>query len=153
MGDSMRVLKSFQGPAKSFGVPRIANMGQIRQVIRRQLAHQAPTLERTARELGLPVRTLQRRLHVIGASYTDVVDAVRFDLARRLLQEPNSRVSQVAKRLGYADPSSFSRAFRRWSGVPPKSFQSDRRSPSQPARGSSRDGGGAKWLESSEGHQ
>ena len=149
----MLVLKGFQGRAKISNVPRNANLGQIRQVIRRQLPRQSPTIERTARELGLPVRTLQRRLHALGVSYTGVVEAVRFDLARHLLQEPNSRVSQVAKRLGYADPSSFSRAFRRWSGAPPKSFQSDRRSPSPPAGGSSRDGGGAKWPESSAGHQ
>jgi len=149
----MLVLKGFQGRAKISNVPRNAKLGQIRQVIRRQLPRQAPTIERTARELGLPVRTLQRRLHALGVSYTGVVEAVRFDLARHLLQEPNSRVCQVAKRLGYADPSSFSRAFRRWSGAPPKSFQSDPRSPSQPAGGSSRDDGGAKWPESSAGHQ
>lgn len=74
MGDSMRVLKGFQGRAKSSNVPRNAKLGQIRQVIRRQLPRQSPTIERTARELGLPVRTLQRRLHAAGVSFEDWQD-------------------------------------------------------------------------------
>jgi len=82
-----------------------------------------PTVEHTATLLGMPVRTLQRRLYEHGQSYSQLVDAVRLEHARRLLREPGTRVNQVATALGYADPSSFSRAFRRWTGMAPRGYQ------------------------------
>jgi len=82
-----------------------------------------PTIDHTARLLGIPVRTLQRRLREHGQSYSQLVDAVRMEHARRLLREPGAHVNEVAKALGYADPSSFSRAFRRWTGMAPRGYR------------------------------
>jgi len=82
-----------------------------------------PTIELTARLLGMPVRSLQRRLRECGQSYSQLVDAIRCEQACRLLDEPGTCVANVADTLGYADPSSFSRAFRRWTGLSPKGYQ------------------------------
>ena len=71
--------------------------------------------------LHLSRRTLQRRLAAEGTRYGDLVDAYRRDEAARLL-ERGAAVGDVADRLGYTEPTSFTRAFRRWYGVPPSAW-------------------------------
>jgi len=93
------------------------------EIIVRLLPAGQPTIDRTARQLGIPMRTLQRRLREHGQSYSQLVDAVRCEQARRRLDEPGTCVNDVAKELGYKDSSSFSRAFRRWTGMSPRDYQ------------------------------
>jgi AraC-like DNA-binding protein len=76
----------------------------------------------------MPVRTLQRRLRERGQSFSELVDAIRHRQACRLLAKRETHVADVARALGYADPSSFTRAFRRWTGRAPKDYQKNPRS-------------------------
>lgn len=94
----------------------------IRALIAEQLPVRYPKVEQIACRLGVPVRTLQRRLARAGLTYSGLVEETRLFLARRLLAQPDAHVAGVAKLLGYRDPSSFSRAFRRWTGDPPRAF-------------------------------
>ncbi len=64
-------------------------------------------------------RSLQRHLAEMGTSYSEVVAEVRLDTACHLLLESNERISDIALRLGYAGPSSFSRIFMRLMKVQP----------------------------------
>ena len=61
-------------------------------------------------------RTLTRRLNAQRTAYRQVANAVRFEIARQLLAEPDRTVAQVAAMLKFSEPSAFTRAFRRWSG-------------------------------------
>ena len=72
-----------------------------------------------ARGLHMSARTLQRRLEEEGTRFTEVLDGVRLDLARRALADPRATLTAVAFRLGFADLATFSRAFKRWTGKPP----------------------------------
>ena len=104
----------------------MANSRQIpmcRALIADLLPRCYPKVEQTAGLLGVPVRTLQRRLKDHGQSYSELVEAIRSERACRLLEEPQMRVADVAKALGYTDPSSFSRAFRRWTGISPRAYR------------------------------
>ena len=82
-----------------------------------------PTVERTARALGCSPRTLQRRLRDAGTAYGELVDRVRAELACRLLDDSSLSVHAIASSLGFADPSSFSRFFRRMRGVTPREYR------------------------------
>lgn len=122
-------------------------MSACRMIVSELLPTGHPTIEHAAHRLGIPVRTLQRRLQEGGQSYGELVDAMRYRRACRLLDKPGTRVADVARALGYADPSSFSRAFRRWTGMAPRDF---RRRKQQAATRSDRaetvrPGDGAKW--------
>jgi AraC-like DNA-binding protein len=64
----------------------------------------------------MSVATLRRRLEHEGATYASIVDAVRYDLAKKYLMDPGVAMSDVAFLLGFHDASSFSKAFRRWTG-------------------------------------
>lgn len=81
-----------------------------------------PTLERVADRLHLSHRTLIRRLRAAGTTFHEELDDVRKGRALELV-ERGRRVSEVAELLGYNDPGNFTKAFRRWFGVPPSRFR------------------------------
>jgi AraC-like DNA-binding protein len=93
--------------------------GQVRDHIARHLETTGVTLAATARSLGMSRRTLQRRLAEAGATFAGLVDEVRRELALHLLEEEQLEVKEAAFRLGFAQPSAFSRAFKRWTGHSP----------------------------------
>lgn len=87
------------------------------------LAHGDCTIERCARKLGMSVRTLQTHLSESNLKFSDLVESQRFELAKNLLSESLLPLDDIAERLGYAEQSSFGRAFKRWSGQTPRQFR------------------------------
>ena len=79
--------------------------------------------EAIAKALGMSPRTLQRRLEDEGTRYSAVLEATRERIARRLLGAPDLPLAEVARRTGFADLASFSRAFKHWTGMPPGAFR------------------------------
>ena len=77
----------------------------------------------TARELGMSRRGLQRRLAERGTSFRELFRSVRHDLAMRLLDRHDLSISEAADVLGFSEVSSFSRAFKQWTGVNPKTHR------------------------------
>jgi AraC-like DNA-binding protein len=72
--------------------------------------------------LGVSERTLHRRLAAEGTSYRELIERARKAAALRYLEQPRS-LEEVADLLGYASTQSFQRAFRRWTGTSPGSYQ------------------------------
>lgn len=103
--------------------------GEVRRLLAQKLPAGVPGIAEVARAMGMSARTLQRRLHVEGTSFGDVLDHVRAALALAYLDNPGLTTAEVAYLLGYAEASSFSRAFRRWHGRAPE----DHRNGYQPA--------------------
>ncbi len=81
-----------------------------------------PGEEAAARSLGMSLRNLQRRLEEEGTTYRDALNETRREIARARLEEGRTSVTEIAFLLGFADTSSFSRAFRRWTGVSPRAY-------------------------------
>ena len=82
------------------------------------------TLEKAAAALAMSPRTLQRKLAEVQLSFQAVLDAARKDLARVYLRDPNLSALDVALLLGYAEQSSFTRAFKAWFGTTPSDWRS-----------------------------
>ena len=82
-----------------------------------------PAIEDVAKLLCLSPRTLQRLLNGEGISYSDLVDRCRCKAACEALEKTPQSIQDIAARLGYADPSSFARAFRRWTGLAPRAWR------------------------------
>jgi AraC-like DNA-binding protein len=99
---------------------------QVRERIAVLLDHDA-SLTRVARELGLGPRTLQRQLDAQLTSFQALVEDVRRGHALRAMRETQQSVTKLAARLGYADPASFRRAFRRWTGQSPAGYRAAQR--------------------------
>jgi AraC-like DNA-binding protein len=89
------------------------------------LSEGVPRLEDVARHLGIGGRTLQRRLSELGHSYQSLVDEARREVALRLVAEGRHSLIEIAFLTGFAEQSSFTRAFKRWSGKTPRAFRTD----------------------------
>jgi AraC-like DNA-binding protein len=79
-----------------------------------------------ARAMGLSSRTLQRKLAERDMTYRSVLEAVRYDLAMRYLDDPNKTVTDITFLLGFSEQSAFTRAFKRWSGSAPTAYRAER---------------------------
>lgn len=88
-----------------------------------RLPHGEPSQQEIGAALHLSTRSLQRRLAADGVSYQDVLEDTRRTLATSYLADPEYSVSEVTYLLGFSDTSSFSRAFRRWTGQSPSAFR------------------------------
>ena len=76
-----------------------------------------------AADFGMSRRALDRRLAGCGVTFRKLLDELRFARARRLLMAGPTPLAEISLALGYADPSAFTRAFRKWSGVPPEAWR------------------------------
>jgi len=83
------------------------------------LPHGQAKIGEIAQRLGVSVRTLTRLLASEGCTYSEILDALRVDLAKRYLQEQNLPLSEVAWLLGFGEVSTFFHAFKRWTGKTP----------------------------------
>ena len=97
----------------------------VRIHISNVLSEGVPSISEVAKKLGMSGRTLQRRLSEQGHSYQGLVDEARRRLAERLLQQTNYSLAEVAFMTGFAEQSSFTRAFKRWAGQTPRSYRLD----------------------------
>ena len=84
-------------------------------------------IDAVARALGLSRQTLYRRLKAEDTTFEALLDGVRRRLALRLIGRDGLSVKEAAWRLGFSDPSAFSRAFKRWTGRSPKDFRGSAR--------------------------
>lgn len=101
---------------------------QCREALAR--AEPAPTLDSLAEALGLSPATLRRRLADEGATWQQLKDAVRRELALQHLAEGRLTVDEIASRLGFEDASTFYRAFRKWTGQAPGAWRAAAAEPS-----------------------
>jgi AraC-like DNA-binding protein len=97
-------------------------IAQARIAIERALAEEAPTLETTAKALGMSARSLQRRLADEGSSFQELLDHVRQALARSHVDDGRP-LGEIAHALGYRELRPFLRAFKRWTGMTPTQFR------------------------------
>ena len=91
------------------------------------LPHGKAQVAEVARQLGVSQRTLARRLIADEASFSDVLENLRSDLANRYLADPELAITQIAWLLGYRDVGAFSHAFKRWTGKTPGQARSETR--------------------------
>lgn len=96
---------------------------QIASLIRSGLAERSCTLSDIAMHMNMPAWTLQRRLAQFDLSFGTLLEEVRYAEACRQLTMPGKDMGEIARALGYTETSAFSRAFRKWSGVSPRSWR------------------------------
>jgi len=68
-------------------------------------------------------RTLSRRLRAEGTTFKQLADEVHFQVAKKLLADPCTSLAQVSAILKFSQPSAFTHAFRRWSGMTPSAWR------------------------------
>lgn len=68
-------------------------------------------------------RSLQRRLNEKGTTFKTILTEVRQDLALKYIHDRKLTLTEISFMLGFSEMSSFSRAFKRWTGESPKEFR------------------------------
>jgi AraC-like DNA-binding protein len=106
--------------------------GSVLQVIQTLWSTDHPRIGAVASAIGTSVRALQRRLAEAGMTFEGLVAHGRFGTAVHLLEETDARILDIALDLGYSDHAHFTRAFRRWTGIPPREFRRMNRRPTSP---------------------
>jgi len=82
-----------------------------------------PSLEGLASHLSINTRSLQRRLKESNLSYHGLLEKIRHQLALSYIQQKRLSLTDIAFLLGFAEQSSFQRAFKRWTGETPGRFR------------------------------
>jgi AraC-like DNA-binding protein len=96
---------------------------RVREVLTQRLGKGEPSQEDVAELLNMSARTLQRKLGDCGITYKEILDQTRRVLALAYLSAPRHTVSDVTYLLGFSAGSSFTRAFRRWTGQSPSHWR------------------------------
>lgn len=107
-------------------VSRDSNGGRVSaqvQQILLQAASEFPTSAAVAAQLNMSESTLQRRLAKEDVRYQQLLDQVRYRLAREYLEGTTLPVTEIASLLGFSDSANFRRSFRRWSGTTPSAVR------------------------------
>lgn len=96
---------------------------QVKQRIGTLIAQREVSEEMLAERFNMSTRHLRRKLSEAQTSYEKLLDEVRMEMAMRLIQAGRLNLGHVALQLGFLNPSSFTRAFRRWTGMSPSDFK------------------------------
>ena len=101
-------------------------LDRARAIIAEELARGVPSIDVVARKLATSSRTLRRRLEESGTSFRELLDATRAELARSYVRDRKMPLAEVAFMLGFSEPSTFHRAFKRWTSMTPAAWRATR---------------------------
>ena len=100
---------------------------QVRRVLGTALLTGHAREDEVAALFSIHSRTLHRRLKACNISFQQLVDEIRYKIARQMLEHTEIGLSQISVALDYSDTRAFTRAFSRWSGVTPARWRIEHR--------------------------
>lgn len=95
---------------------------RVEQSIREQIEIAKPSLKNTAKDLGLGERSMRRFLGEQDTSFKTIFENVKKDLSITMIKN-GFTYSEVAQALWYSDQPAFTRAYKKWFGVPPSQHE------------------------------
>ena len=90
---------------------------RLRMYLLNQPRARVPDMADAARDLGVSVRTLRRRLEEDAVSFRALTQEMGRERACAMLRDPEMTLQVIADALAFADVASFHRAFKRWTGM------------------------------------
>lgn len=98
-------------------------VGDVRRAIGETLESGEVSLETVAERLNISSRRLRTQLSEADTSFQQVLSDYRARLAKRLLSKTNESVERIVYLTGFSEPSTFYRAFRRWTNETPVEYR------------------------------
>ena len=98
---------------------------QIRRILENNMEPEMPDFESVAFQLNTSTQTLRRRLKDENTSFQAIKDQVRRDMAIYHLSDSKFSINEIALKVGFTEPSTFHRAFKKWTGVTPGDYRSE----------------------------
>lgn len=106
---------------------------RVRRTLRAMPAANWPAADAMALRLNVAEATMRRRLKLEGHTYQSLKDELRRDIAIGALQDPQRTIADIAASVGFAEPSAFHRAFRKWTAMRPTDYRQRADDRAQPA--------------------
>ena len=95
----------------------------IKQALRPYNHEPTLSLQRAAEICNMKPRAFSRLLATEGTNLTTLVSRLKQDFAEEALRGSTRSVADIAADLGYSDPTSFARSFKKWTKVSPREFR------------------------------
>lgn len=118
-GHARQLLEAVMSPAERSATD------EVRHLIKLMMPSGRVTIQACAASMGVTVRTLQRMLDAEGASFSDLLNTARMQLAVQYLANPRMRVTDIAIMLGYSSIGAFTRWHSQTFGRPPRQMRRD----------------------------
>ena len=98
-------------------------VGEVRRAIGSTLESGETTLETVAAQLSITPRRLRTQLSEANTSFQQILSDYRCRLAKKLLANTNESVERIVYLTGFSEPSTFYRAFKRWTNETPVEYR------------------------------
>ena len=99
----------------------------LHQILKFNLDNSELNVEMIAKMTGLSRQTLQRRLKDMGTTLSIEIRTLRKQVADELLVSSRKSITDIASALGFKNVTSFTRAFKSWTGESPRDYRKKRR--------------------------
>lgn len=96
---------------------------KVKSLIVEHLPSGTATIDLIASELYVSTRKLQRQLRDNGTSFIALLNETRMEIAQQYVKDKEMDLTEIAFLLGFSEQSTFSRSFKRWTGVSPTKFR------------------------------
>ncbi|OEU82362.1 MAG: hypothetical protein BA873_12865 [Desulfobulbaceae bacterium C00003063] len=119
-------LAAFNDQAMTQYIATLSNeslVTRIKKIITEHLPSGDATVEAIAAELYLSTRKLQRLLQLEGTTFISLLNETRMEIAKQYVRDGKNDLTEVAFLLGFAELSTFSRSFKRWTGQSPIQYR------------------------------
>jgi AraC-like DNA-binding protein len=120
-------VKPFLRDAPGSFIVKYRNPGSLAARVRKMLRAMPmagwPAADQMAERLHVAEATMRRRLKQEGYTYQSIKDDLRRDIAIGELQDTDRTIADIATSVGFAEPSAFHRAFRKWTGMRPTDYR------------------------------
>lgn len=117
-------IKSLEEYRQDASLPIVYGVaGRVVEKLLNRIGSMPMGIERIAEDLSMSKRTLQRRLQQQNLNFAQLRDQVRFHYAIGYLLEQHSSVDNISTLLDFSDRTSFTNAFKRWTGLSPSAFR------------------------------
>lgn len=103
--------------------PILSVADQVKQYVRKHMSSGLPSADIVADALNISISTLKRRLRLEGQNYRDLTQDLRMEIAKELLSANILSIYEISFMLGFATSTSFSRAFKLWTGEAPSKYR------------------------------
>ncbi|WP_214660478.1 AraC family transcriptional regulator [sulfur-oxidizing endosymbiont of Gigantopelta aegis] len=100
-----------------------ALIDKINTIIVKKMPSGLVTGQIVAKDIGMSYRSLQRKLAESNTTFKDLFEQSRHELAEEYILDDHLSMTEITFMLGFSELSSFSRAYRRWTGVSPRSAE------------------------------